>query len=221
MQIYFAIAFSVVAAILAAAPLVPQVKSRLPQSAWLAPAVLACLFIAAMLAPQPLSHLYKAAVLLGLLVAILAALMHAVPGMPGYASVAGFFVIVPVYLIAFASAHPLAVPTLWVLVVIAWVAALIWKLRTRPPEERYTLVALVTLAGLMLWQALEMWVHSGQVWSILGLAGALLLAAGGTLHLVHHMVTPIRGGGLLAVAAFYLSQGLIAWSVWGLGAPGV
>ena len=221
MQIYFAVVFSVVAALLAVAPLLPQLKSRLPQAEWLAPAALACLFFAAMLAPQPVSHLYKGAILLGLLVATLSAILHAAPGMPDYVSVAGLYVIAFVYLIAFASAHPLAVPTLWALVVIAWAAALIWKLRTRPQEERYTLIALVTLAGLMLWQALEMWVHAGQAWSALGLAGALLLAAGGTLLFVHRLVTPIRGGGLLAVSAFYLSQGLIAWSVWGLGAHGL
>ena len=219
MQVYVAVVLSVVAAALAGLPYWPGLKNRLEQFDFLPPLVLACLVFVATLAPQPVSHFYKGAVLLGLLVTTLASLFYKLPGMPIYVAVAHFYVANTLYLTAFASTHRLSLPTLWTLLAIVWAATLYWYVRTHLREERYALIGLIALAGLMLWQALEMWVHNGQVWAALGLAGALLLGAAGTLLLVDRTRKPLKGGTLIVAVAFYISQGLIAWSIWGLGMP--
>jgi uncharacterized membrane protein YhhN len=217
MQVYFAIALSIVAAVLAVAPYVPALRSRLSQPEQLAPLVPLCLLLVAMLAPQPVSMFYKAAILLGLLASTLAVLFRRLPGMPLYASLAFLCITVPLYAVAFASTHRLSLPTPLILLVIVWAAGLYWVVRAHLHEERYALIGLITLAGLMGWQALEMQVHNGQVWSSTGLAGALLMGVAGTLLLVDRARKPIRGAAVLVALVFFVSQTLIAWSVWGPG----
>ncbi len=218
MQVYFAIALSIVAAALGVTPYIPALRSKLSQPELLAPLVPLCLLLVAMLAPQPVSMFYKAAVLLGLLAAILAVLFLRLPGMPLYVSLAFLCIVVPLYAIAFASTHRLSLPTPWLLLIIAWAAGLYWATRAHLHEERYALIGLIVLAGLMGWQALEMRAHNGQAWASLGLAGALLKASPARCRSSTARASSSAGSVLVALA-FHASQALIAWSVWGLGMP--
>ena len=219
MQVYFAIALSIVAAALVVTPYIPALRSKLSQPELLAPLVPLCLLLARHAMPQPVSMFYKAAVLLGLLAAIILCCSSACRACPYYVSLAFLCIVVPLYAIAFASTHRLSLPTPWLLLIIAWAAGLYWATRAHLHEERYALIGLIVLAGLMGWQALEMRAHNGQAWASLGLAGALLIGVAGTLLLVDRTRKPFRGAALLVALAFHASQALIAWSVWGLGMP--
>ena len=220
MQVYFAALLMIVALALGGVEFVPSLKRRLGQTDQLLPVALTCLWLVALLAPQPVSPFFKAAILLGLLTALLAALFYKLPGMAPYVALAFVCLMHIFYFVAFASTHPFGLPTLWILLPIAWAGAAYWLLHGRVHEEWGALIGLIALTALMLWQAFAMWTYNGGLWAILGLAGALLLAVAGTLLLVNHTRRGLPRAWLIVSLVFGLSHTLISWSVWGAGLHG-
>jgi uncharacterized membrane protein YhhN len=179
------------------------------------PAVMALVVLIALLAPEPVDPYYKGGILFGLLVSLVADGLATIPGNPRITVVGLLLIAYFVYLTVFASETALGWPTPWLLALILYGALLYWQIAPGLREMKGTILLYMALLGLMTWQALEMALFHGQVWSALAFTGAIGLVLASSIEGFSTYRTAIRGGTSYAVAAYLIAQWLLAASVWG------
>ena len=124
----------------------------------------------------PVATNYKAAIVLGLLLTLLAALLHRLLRAPVSVVHAVDLVVILLYMAAFAALHPPKWPTPWLLLLLLLGGLYCWALLPRLAELGSTCVGYAIVLFLMTWQALEVVVVQPALWTGLALAGALGLA---------------------------------------------
>jgi uncharacterized membrane protein YhhN len=124
----------------------------------------------------PVATNYKAAIVLGLLLTLLAALLHRLLGAPVSVVHAVDLVVLLLYMAAFAALHPPKWPTPWLLLLLVLGGLYCWALLPRLAELGSTCVGYAIVLFLMIWQALEVLVVQPALWTGLALVGALGLA---------------------------------------------
>ncbi len=121
----------------------------------------------------PVATNYKAAIVLGLLLTLLAALLHRLLQAPVSVVHAVDLVVLVLYMAAFAALHPPKWPTPWLLLLLLLGGLYYWALLPRLAELAGTFAGYAIVLFLMTWQALEVVVVQPALWTGLALAGAL------------------------------------------------
>jgi uncharacterized membrane protein YhhN len=215
MQIYFAGALTLAALVawvlyLRWSPLTP-----LNNRALYAFAPVGAAWLVALLSPFADQTFYKGAVLLGMLLALLAAVIRTTEFLPSYAAHAHLVITYALYASAFAS-ETQGWPTPYALLLIAAAGLVYYWLYPRLAELWISVAIYGLLILLATWQALELAVQQPATWtSWVALAGMLMLVAATLLEAQarFRQFRPAWAGAALPV--FLLAQLVIAWSVWG------
>lgn len=179
------------------------------------PATLLLTLVIAFMTPAPVSIFYKAALSLGLILALLANFLRLLPGMPLVVEKAHLLIALTLYMIAFATLHPLKWPTPWLLLLLVGASGIAWLLAPRLAELQISLAIYGVILLLMLWQALEVLVVAGQLWSWVLFGGALLLVLAEILQGIDRFYQPLRFSKVAVSGCLLLGQLLLALSIWG------
>lgn len=179
------------------------------------PATLLLTLLIAFITPAPVSIFYKAALSLGLILALLANFLRLLPGTPLVVEKAHLLIALTLYMIAFATLHPLKWPTPWLLLLLVGAGGIAWLLASRLAELQISLAIYGVILLLMLWQALEVLVVAGQLWSWVLFGGALLLVMAETLQGFDRFYQPLRFSKFVVTGFVLLGQLLLALSIWG------
>ncbi len=218
MQIYFAAALSVIALVTWGMALRPSLRrAETPAQAGqegivLAPLVAA--WLVALLSPAGDQTYYKAAILLGMLLALIAAAIRISNFLPGYVAHAHLILTYALYGLAFGSATS-GWPTPLALVLLAAAALIYYWLYPYLAELWCSVAGYGLLLLLATWQALEMTVQYPLTWvGWAALAGMLLLVAATLLEAQARFRHFRPAWANAAMPVFLLAQLAIAWSVW-------
>lgn len=215
MQIYFAIALSIVA--LAAWVMALRTPADAPRANLLGLQIapLAAAWLVALLTP-PTDHIfYKGAILLGMLLSLIGILLRISGFLPSYVAHAHLLLTYALYGLAFAS-QTSGWPTAWAIILIALAGGLYYWLYPTLRELWSSAAIYGFLIFLATWQALELAVQHPTAWmGWLALAGMLLLT---TATLLEAQST-FRGyrptWETASLPVFLIAQLVIAWSIWG------
>ena len=121
----------------------------------------------------PVTVNYKAAIILGLLLSFLAILLHRLLHAPVTLIYAFDFLVILLYMAAFAALHPLKWPTPWLLLLLLLGGSLYWALLPRLGEFGGTFACYAIALVLMGWQAVEIVAVQPALWTWLALVGTL------------------------------------------------
>jgi uncharacterized membrane protein YhhN len=215
MQIYFAAALTLAALVAWVmyfrwSPLTPQ-----NQRAIYAFAPIGAAWLVALLSPFADQTVYKSAILLGMLLALFAALIRTTEFLPSYAAHAHLVITYALYASAFAS-ETHGWPTPYALLLVAAAGLLYYWLYPRLAELWISVAIYGLLILLATWQALELVVQQPATWtSWAALVGMLLLVAATLLEAQARFRQFRPSWASAALPVFLLAQLAIAWSVWG------
>jgi uncharacterized membrane protein YhhN len=82
-------------------------------------------------------------------------------------------------------------------------------------ELKLTIAIYMFVAGLMIWQALQAWVQSGETWALLALIGVLFFVIGDSVRGIGAFRRPRGHSEIMTMSAYYIAHALVALSVWG------
>jgi len=179
------------------------------------PATLLLTVLIAFITPAPVSIFYKAALSLGLILSLLATLLRLLPGTPPVVEKAHLVIVLTLYMIAFAALHPLKWPTPWLLLLLVGAGGIAWLLAPTLAELQISVALYGVILLLMLWQALEVLVVTGQLWSLVLFGGALLLVMAEIFQGFDRFYQPLRFSKVVVTGFLLLGQLLLALSIWG------
>ena len=179
------------------------------------PATLLLTLVIAFITPTPVSIFYKAALSLGLILSLLANSLCLLPGTPPVVEKAHLLIALTLYMIAFAALHPIKWPTPWLLLLLAGASGIAWLLAPRLAELQISVAIYGAILLLMLWQALEVLVVAGQLWSWVLFGGALCLVIAEVFQGFDRFYRPLRFSQVIVIGFVVLGQLLLALSIWG------
>ena len=150
-----------------------------------------------------------------MILALLSNFLRLLPGTPLVVEKAHLLIALTLYMVGFAALHPLKWPTPWLLLLLVGAGGIAWLLAPRLAELQISLAIYGVILLLMLWQALEVLVVAGQLWSWVLFGGALLLVIAETLQGFDRFYQPLRFSKVAVTGFLLLGQLLLALSIWG------
>lgn len=178
-----------------------------------APLTMVLIVLVAILAATPATPFYKAAIVLGLLLTLLADVAVLLPGRNLVLGAAFSLWARILYAYAFGAVTVWAIPSFWGILLLP-IPYLLY--RWLNPYLREMDIPVYVYAGVvfvMTWQALEMLTQTGQLWALLALLGALLLAASDAAQATRTFRAPFRYSDWVVPGTHYLGHLLLALSL--------
>lgn len=173
------------------------------------------LLLTTIIVPAPVASFYKAAIALGLTLYLVSRGLQLLPGLPPVVDYALTLISALLYMAAFAATHGAKWPTPWALLPLVGIGLLYWRMRPRLAELHYSVIIYMIAFFLMLWQALEMSVVNVAPWAIIGLLGAVGIAAAQAIQAIHHFIRPLPARQQWSNSTMVLGYTLLSLSIWG------
>lgn len=179
----------------------------------LAPLAMALILVVAILAAAPVATFYKAAIITGLLLTLLADVAVMLPGRNLVLGAAFSLWARILYAYAFGAVTVWAIPSFWGILLLPIPYLLYRWLNAYLLEMDIPVYIYAGVVFIMTWQALEMATQQRELWALLALLGALLVAASDAAQAIRSFRAPFRYANWVVPGTHYLGHLLLALSL--------